>query len=427
MKTIIRVFIGLMAMTVAGLAQTQTMNVFDDGAIRYDFELIGDDALTEIIPVQIKVLPNWGGQKCNLIDESKLGNMCFDIYDLKSNKLLFKKGFSTLFTEWQSTNEAKSRKRTFYQALYFPKPIADVKLIIYERDKNNQWKSLYVDTVRMTDYFKINETVHSHYLDTIKYSGRVSEKIDLVILAEGYTQAEMGKFRNDAKRLTDSLFAIHPFKNYVERFNVWALPVPSMESGTDVPGNRIYKNTAFNSHFYTFDSPRYLTTTDLRTVYDALDAVPFDHIYVLVNSNRYGGGGFYNLMSVCSSDNDRSPFVFIHEFGHSFAGLGDEYYTSSTSYQEFYNKRSEPWEPNLTTLVDFKSKWKEMIDKNLPVPTPRTDAYQGKVGVFEGGGYEAKGIYSPAMTCWMKEMKAGKFCKVCEQAIIKTILDQTEE
>jgi hypothetical protein len=235
----------------------------------------------------------------------------------------------------------------------------------------------------------------------------------------------MEKFIADTKRLSDYLLDNEPFKTYKDEFNFIAVEVPSTESGTDVPGENIYRNTAFNSHYYTFDSPRYLTTSDMKMVYDAIDGVAWDYIYVIVNTTRYGGGGFYNFLNVCSADDVRSPFVFCHEFGHGFAGLGDEYYAASTAYEEYTDKKTEPWEPNLTTLVDFDRKWKDLVDENTPIPTPREDQYKSTVGVYEGGGYESHGVYSPYISCWMKEMQAGEFCPVCKAAIEKMILFHT--
>lgn len=425
MKTIVLVFLSWLSLPALCFGQENFSNFFTNEAVRYDFELVGNSENVELIPKQTKILPVWGGQPKACIDELNFGNYNFELYDTKTNQLIYRKGFCTLFGEWQTTAEAKKIRRSFYQALYFPKPIGDVNLVIHDRDEKNQWHVLYRDTLRAANYFAIKEQPVTYKVDTVVKNGNVANKIDIVILSEGYTETEMPKFVSDAIRLTDSLFAAQPFKEYKSRFNVWAVEVPSLESGTDVPGTRIYKNTAFNSHFYTFDSPRYLTVTDMKSVYDALDNIPFDHIYVLVNTSRYGGGGFYNFLNVCSADNVRSPFVFCHEFGHGFAGLGDEYYSSSTSYEEFFQKTKEPWEPNLTTMVHFDQKWKKQIQKGTPIPTPRDSVYKNIVGVFEGGGYEAKGIYSPAMTCWMKEKKAGKFCPVCEDAIIKVILSET--
>jgi hypothetical protein len=217
-----------------------------------------------------------------------------------------------------------------------------------------------------------------------------------------------------------------PFNKYHDRFNFYAVQIPSEESGSDMPDENVFKNTAFSSSYFTFDSPRYLTTSDLKPVYDAIDGISWDHLAILVNSERYGGGGFYNFLSISSTDNVRSPFVFIHEFAHSFAGLGDEYFNTKDSLDATYNKYIEPWEPNLTTLADFNLKWKKMVDPSTPIPTPRDPIYSTKVGVFEGGGYLAKGVYSPAMSCWMKEYVAGKFCPVCQEAIEQAILRQSK-
>ena len=211
-----------------------------------------------------------------------------------------------------------------------------------------------------------------------------------------------------------------------EYFNIYAVKTPSMESGTDIPGEHIYRNTLYNSTFYTFDISRYLTTSDLKTIHDMAAVVPYDQIFVLVNSPRYGGGGFYNFVTVCTSDNKLSSKVFVHEFGHGFAGLADEYYTSEVAYENYYNHKLEPWEPNLSTLVNFKSKWKELIDRDTPVPTPRDEKYSSKLGAFEGGGYTSKGIYSPMQDCRMKSNETAEFCPVCQQAIRDVILQNTK-
>ena len=221
--------------------------------------------------------------------------------------------------------------------------------------------------------------------------------------------------------MVDSLFSVEPFASQKSQFNLYALETSSEESGTDIPGRNIYVNTLYNTTFYTFDVARYLTTTDMKSVYDHAASVPFDYLIVLVNSNEYGGGGFYNYISVCTADNYLSASVFIHEFGHEFAGLGDEYYESEVAYQDYYNLKLEPWEPNLTTLVDFKTKWNDLIDPAIQIPTPRTKTNTDKVGVFEGGGYVSKGIYSPMQDCRMKSNKPNSFCPVCQRAIVKTI------
>ena len=413
----------LVFMSLASFSQGLFENYFEKSAIRYDFELVGNQFEVDVVPVQVKHLTVWGGNIDYLIEDLNLGSYSFQLFDIDSQELIFQKGFCPLFWEWQTTAEAKFKKKTFYQALFFPKPKRNVKVVINTRDADNNWISLFSDTLIIDNYFIKNEIAKTYEIDTILYSGDVNDKIDIIILAEGYVQNEMPKFADDSKRLTDSLFAAEPFKNLKDRLYVFELKIPSLESGTDIQGQRIYKNTAFNSHFYTFDSPRYLTSSDMKSIFDALDNMGWDQIYLLVNSSKYGGGGFYNFLNICSSDNIRSPFVFCHEFGHGFGGLGDEYYTSDTSYEDFVNKQSEPWEPNLTTMVNFDNKWKSMIHRKTPIPTPRDSLFQNRIGVFEGGGYEAKGVYSPVMSCWMKEMVAGEFCPVCQSAIEKVILN----
>ena len=199
------------------------------------------------------------------------------------------------------------------------------------------------------------------------------------------------------------------------------MPAASKQSGTDLPGKDIWKNTLFDSHFYTFGTERYLNTVNNKQVRDVAANAPYDQIYILVNSSKYGGAGIYNYYSICTADDKNSNFVFTHEFGHAFAGLGDEYYTSDVSVEDFYDLKSEPWEPNLTTLVGFDKKWKALVEEGTPIPTPATKEFKNKTGVFEGGGYVEKGVYRPALDCSMKSVKYDYFCEVCTRAIIQMV------
>ena len=231
----------------------------------------------------------------------------------------------------------------------------------------------------------------------------------------------MDKFRTDARRMCNYFMSVEPYAGDSANFNFYAIESPSDESGVSIPGKDIYVNTNIHSSFYTFDMDRYLTTSDTRSVYDIAANVPCDVIFVLVNSKRYGGGGFYNHYGESTVDHRLSDLVAIHEFGHEFAGLADEYYTSEITYSDYYNLKFEPWEPNITTNVDFESKWKKMVSSETPIPTPREDKFKGVSGLFEGGGYLSKGIYSPAMDCRMKSNEASAFCPVCREAIRKMI------
>jgi hypothetical protein len=403
-------------------AQNENAGFFTKGAVRYDFEFVGNRSAYQVVKKQTKYLPEWGGNLNANTSKPDYGMFRYQLLTLETSELIFQKGFSPLFWEWLTTQEAQNEIRSFYQSLFFPRPINNVRVKLQERKYSGLWETVFIDTFRVDDYYIINEKYPLPTVDTIQYFGSPGSHVDLVILAEGYREEEMNKFSDDVRRLTGSLFSAEPFSSYRNKFNVLALQTASNESGTDVPGEYEYKNTLFSSHFYTFGSPRYLTVGDIKSVYDVIDGIAWDHIYVLVNEERYGGGGFYNFLSVCSSDNIHSPFVFCHEFGHGFAGLADEYYTTSTSYNDFYNTEIEPWEPNITTMVRFNKKWFRQIKEGVPVPTPREDEYAGKVGVFEGGGYMTKGIFSPVMSCWMKEETAGAFCPVCQKAIEETIL-----
>jgi len=416
----------LLILPYLSIAQIDFSKYFQNKSFRFDFLLGGNNSEVKVYPKQMKQESFWGGSKTNLIDPFNYGSYRFRVFDLKSDSLIFSKGFSTLFQEWQTTAEAKTMDRTFYQAAIFPFPRNKIKLEIDARQWDGKFITLFRTEINPNNYFILKEPAPDFEITDILKNGKSDTKVDLVILAEGYKQNEFDKFINDTKRVSDYLFAEEPFKSEKKKFNVKAVFAPSAESGTDVPGEKVYKNTCFNSTFYTFDLPRYLTTSDMRMAYDAASAVPYDQIYVLVNTERYGGGGFYNFVSVCTSDNELTKEVFIHEFGHGFAGLGDEYYNSTVAYENFYNLDIEPWEPNLTTLVDFELKWKNSIEKSTPVPTPRKDNYLKTVGVYEGGGYMNQGIYSPYIDCRMKSNDARGFCPVCQESIRKVIKYYTE-
>ncbi len=422
----LKILLFLLSFPVVTFAQVDFNKYFKNQSMRFDFLLGGNHQEIKVYPEQIKQEPFWGGSKTNLIDPFNYGTYRFRVFDLKSDSLLFSKGFSILFQEWQTTAEAKTTNKTFYQAAIFPFPKKNIRLEIDARQWDGIFEKIYSCEIDPKNYFILNEENLPYESIEILKNGKAQNKVDLVILAEGYTKSEMDKFIADAKRVTDYLFEEEPFKTEKSKFNVNAVFTPSVESGTDIPGERIYKNTHFNSSFYTFDLPRYLTISDMKTIYDAASEVAYDHIYVLVNTERYGGGGFYNFVSVCSADNELTKEVFVHEFGHGFAGLGDEYYNSSVAYENFYNLETEPWEPNLTTLVNFDVKWKKSIDKSTPVPTPRKDKFSNTVGVYEGGGYMSKGIYSPFIDCRMKSNESKGFCPVCTVAIEKVIRYYTE-
>lgn len=224
--------------------------------------------------------------------------------------------------------------------------------------------------------------------------------LDITFIAEGYTQSQMKSFQEDVKRMYDYLITQEYFIRYKDKINVWAVESPSDQSGLVNPGKNIWHRSLAGTSFSTFGTDRYLTTLKFKSVMDIAACAPGDIAYILVNSNEYGGGGVYNHYNVSTVGHPLSNKVFIHEFGHGLAGLGDEYYSSEVAYSEFYPLGVEPWESNLTTLVNFDSKWKSMIESGTPIPNPADDNFKTKVGVFEGGGYVSKGVAQCLIAGW---------------------------
>lgn len=424
-----KLFFRIFALTVIVLlitpkhvnAQVYFDNYFTDKVLRFDFMFAGNSTTTEVYPMEMKQEPVYGGSKTQLIEPFDYGNFKYELFDANDNTLLFSRGFCTLFQEWQTTAEAKLIDKSFREVATMPFPKVKVKFVLSERQRNGLFKKIYETDIDPNNYFIIKESpVKAEYTKIVE-SGDPATSVDIVFLAEGYAANEMKKFLKDVRKMADILFAAEPFSSYKNRINIWAVESVSQESGTDIPGEDIYNNTVMNSSFYTFDIDRYLTTLDLKTVNDYAGLVPHDNIVILVNTNVYGGGGVYNYYSITAVDNSYSNRVFVHELGHSFAGLADEYYSSEVAYEEFYPLNVEPWEPNITTMVNFGNKWKDMLDTDIPIPTPDTRKYRDVLGVFEGGGYSAKGIYRPKVDCTMKSNTDEGFCPVCQKAIIDMI------
>lgn len=397
-----------------------------DKTIRYDVCFTGKADHWDVIHSQTKIVQFATGNSGYEHQFAEKGNMRLVVKETETGDTLFIKGFSPLFQEWLLTSEANTKEREFYQALYFPHPSKDVLVSIDLRNIEGQWGQKYADTLFISDIRIKNENPKKYKIDTLLYSGHSQEKIDLVFLSEGYTREEMDKYVADAKRMARFLLNFQPFNEFQNKFNLYAIQVPSAESGADEPEIGILKNTAFNATWNTFESERYLTSGDMLQISNAADEVSWDQIVIIVNSARYGGGGFYNWLSIFSSDHQQSELVFIHEFGHAFAGLADEYYYNGDIEDTTYPITIEPWEPNITTLVQFDKKWKGSISHKTPLPTPRDSMYINTIGLFEGGGYRTKGIYSPSITCLMKTLSTKSFCPVCQEAIRQTILNQAK-
>ncbi|HEY6302739.1 MAG TPA: IgA Peptidase M64 [Terriglobales bacterium] len=415
----------------------------------------------------------WPGNLSKVIDESQLGNYLFEVRERGSGELLYSRGFNSVFGEWKTTDEALHGNRTFSESLRFPSPETPVEVSLKERAgsgsggaQNEGWKEVWKTVVDPKDKFVDRSRPPSPgALMELQKMGDPATKVDLLVLGDGYTAAERGKFEKDAHRFMEALFSTTPFREHQKDFNVWGLCPAAEESGVSRPSSGIYRRSPVGASYDTFGTERYVLTMENRGLRDVASFAPYEFIEILVNGQTYGGGGIFNQYATVAIDNLWAGYVGVHEFGHQFAGLADEYFTSAVAYLP-EEKRTEPWEPNVTALLDPANlKWKDLVAAGTPVPTPwdeeeferferdiqrqrkelraagkpeaemdelirkereKQDAmfgsekYAGKVGAFEGANYEAKGYYRPEVDCIMFT-RHRTFCAVCRRAIERVI------
>ncbi|NPA45154.1 MAG: peptidase M64 [Chlorobi bacterium] len=407
-------------------AQINFDKYFIDKSMRFDYNIGGNKNETKVFYNKIKEEPFWGGSTKNLIDTFNFGDFRIQVFDKKSNKLIYSRGYSNLYYEWIDTEEAKQTSRSFYESVTFPFPKNTILLKIEMRNKNLVFKTLFEKEINPNSISIIKDKQIKYKTQKLHYSEEHHKKLDIVIIPDGYTKEELNKFHKDSKRFIKYFFEVEPFKSNKDKVNFWAVDAFSEESGTDIPGDTIWKNTVINTHFYTFGWERYLTTQDIEELRNIAAYVPYDQIYILVNTAKYGGGGIYNYYNLCSADHKQSGRVFTHEFGHAFAALGDEYDYGYNKAEDIYNMNVELWQANITNLVDFDSKWKDLIKKDTPIPTPDSLIYKNKVGVFEGAGYVKKKIYRPAYDCKMRSNNTDNFCPVCYRTVFKMLMFYSE-
>jgi len=452
----------VLSTAIVSMAATETM--------RLDYYHSGN-AAKEIFSVDRVVIEplSWPGDLSQAIDTSNLGKYFFEVRDQKTKKVLYSRGFASIYGEWESTDEAKTANRTFQESLRFPAPTEPVEVVLKKRDPKNVFLEIWTTVVDPKDQFvDRSKSASPAPLIAIQKMGDPTTKVDFLILGDGYTAAEAKKFEADARRLTEVLFSTSPFKENRQRFNVWGLCPPAFESGISRPSTGIYRDSPVGATYDAFGSERYVLTFDNHALRKTAAFAPYEFIEVIANNRTYGGGGIFNLYSTVAADNAFGNYVFVHEFGHHFAGLADEYYTSSVAYGPT-TERVEPWEPNVTALLDVSLlKWRNLVSpfaSTTPIPTPwnkaEFEAYSldiqkrrvqlrkdkapeeqmealfreelaheqamfskekhfGQVGAFEGAMYEAKGYYRPEVDCIMFS-RTDHFCKVCQRAIEKII------
>lgn len=411
----------------------------------------------------------WGGSNTILLDDLKYGLYFFSVHDQTSSKIIYSRGYASIFGEWQTIPEAREKWGTFHESVRFPWPLKPVVLEIYKRNADNEFDKIWETTIDPASRAVNPATANNKFVvEPMVENGPASEKVDIVMLGDGYTQAEMGKFIADAQRLTEELLAVEPFAGRRNDINIRAVKTPSEVSGVNRPHPGIFKRTPLGVSYSAFDSERYALAYDNRTLRDVAAAVPYDFMIILINEETYGGGGIYRLYSTVAVDNKFSDYIFVHEFGHHFAALADEYYTSSVSY-DMGAVTVEPWEANITALRDPENiKWNHLVEAGTPLPTPwekgsydnfsyiiqkerkelrankvpesevealfereRQEStaildnmeFTGKVGAFEGGGYMQYGLYRPYADCIMFTRNKQVFCPVCQEAISR-VMDQ---
>lgn len=410
----------LLAMLLTAEMQAQFHQYFENRSLRMDYSHAGTSTTEHFALEGLLKEPYWGGSQLNLIDTFQYGNYMLSMFS-KEGTLLYSRGYSSLFAEWQTTDEAKIISRNFLESVIMPFPKSPVKVVLSSRNRNGVFSEKFSYEIDPDDYFIRPANKLPYPIKEWMINDSTQHAVDIVLLADGYSAGEMDKFDHDCQMFISSLFAFEPYKTYRNRFNVRAVAAVSDESGIAIPAQGFWPKTILSSSFYTFDSERYCMSTDHKAIRDLAGQVPYDQIYILANSEKYGGGGIFNFYCLSTTGSNYSAKIIVHEFGHGFAGLGDEYYNSSTAYNDFYNLSIEPWEPNLTTMVNFTTKWQHLIAPETPIPTPDLKEFDGTTGVFEGGGYVAKGMYRPARDCLMHTFKNNVFCEVCTEATIKMI------
>lgn len=434
--------------------------------LRVDYYHTGTAATETFTPDRTVLEPlPWPGDPAKALDTSNLGKYFFEVVDRATNRVIFSRGFNSIYGEWETTGEARAMARTFSESLRFPRPAGPVQISVKKRDARNAFREIWSFPLDPADATIDPAPPPSPgKLIAIQESGDPATKVDLLILGDGYTREEQPRFEQQARKLTEALFATSPFREHRKDFNVWALCPAAEVSGVSRPSTGVHRRSPLGTAYDAFGSERYILTFENRALRDVASFAPYDVLEILVNGETYGGAGIFGQFSTVAAGNLYAPYVFVHEFGHHFAGLADEYYTSDVAY-ESSKDRPEPWELNAT--ADPKApKWKALVKAGTPLPTPwqkeafekashatqarrrdlraanrpeaemdalfaqqkafetrllGTDAHSGKVGAFEGCNYEGTGYYRAQEDCVMFTRDDVPFCAACAGAIERVI------
>ena len=468
MKTRIGALVTLfLTLTSTGICQRFDHD-FTGATMRLDFYHTGSTSQEYISLDRTLIEGPWAGSRTHLIDQSNLGKYFFEVVDLGTNRTLYSQGFSSIYGEWETTAKAKREAfRTLPEGIRFPEPRRPVQIRLRKRGPDQSFLEIWSTQIEPTSRFVARPAIDSRDILLLAENGLPSRQVDLLLLGDGYTRKERREFERDAKRFMKELFSVEPFGSRRNDFTLRAIFVPSAESGISRPRAGVFHNTPLGTSYNSLDSERYILSVEDRKWRDIAAAAPHDFVIILVNNQKYGGGGIYRLYATAAASSDFSSYLFVHEFGHSFAGLADEYYTSDVAYEDFIPANTEPWEPNITSLLDPGSlKWSELVQEGTPIPTPwskkeyeeasrsfeerrrklrakgaseealehlfeeqrshffqmlSTQEHSTAVGAFEGASYQAKGLFRPEISCIMFSRSEKGFCRVCRQAINRAI------
>ncbi len=456
------------ASTSADTAATAFDALFSGRALRFDYVHCGTATEERIAPSGFRLEGEWPGSRTRLVDDSGAGKYRFRAHDKQTGQELWSRGFCSIYGEWETTAPAKEGWAAFEESQRFPEPRAPARIALEKRGVDGAfapiWSGEFDPASRFVDrapLARIGEVLE------LRVGGEVATQVDLLIVAEGYARGERAKFESDARRLSDALLATEPFKRHASSFSVRGLFVEARESGIDDPRRGAWRDTPFDLSFNAFDSDRYVLTFSDRKLREGAAQAPYDALIILANERKYGGGGIHNLWATATADTEPAAYVFVHEFGHSFAGLADEYYSSQVAYEQFAPHGVEPWEPNATALFDpARLKWRDLVEPGTPIATPwdqdgydaldlayqarRAEAlaagasderneelmreikaltaaqlakepWRGRVGAFQGALYDAKRYWRPEVDCIMFSRNPTTFCRVCERALERAI------
>jgi len=440
---------------------------FTGRTLRFDYHHVGDATHEQIALDRLRLEGEWPGSRTQLVDTTNLGKFLFEVVDPTTNTVVYSRGFCSVYGEWETTGEAKRVWRSFEESMRFPEPRAPVQLVLKKRAADGTFRELFTQRVDPTSRFVDRSALHQDAaVIDLHLGGAPADSLDILFVADGYSSNERAKFSADAQRLANVLLAAEPYKSRQADINVRGVFTACPESGVSDPRRGVWRNNPIGSSFNAFDTDRYVLTYRDRVLREVAAQAPYDTLIVLFNARKYGGGGIFGLWCTTAADSSEAEYLVVHEFGHSFAGLADEYYSSQVSYEDFTPAGSEPWEPNVTALLDpTRVKWRDLVESTTPLPTPWSkDAYDardleyqrrraevaktgsdddaealmreikqstvpllagekyfGKTGAFEGAAYEAKGMYRSEVDCIMFTRNPKTFCRVCARAIERVI------